>query len=669
MNFEPIINARFKLFKDVYGLEKEKESSAFEKFVNHAILVSHQPDAFSAGNEMMDFVSVGGSNDLGIDGIAIKINGLFVSSIQDVTDIISLTKRSNIEFIFIQSKYKPKFDMGELNNFITGVRDFLSEKHLQPRNSKVDNALKIKEHLIDDKIVLTWEQNPSVRLYYVAMGKWRDSPHHIGVAEQFKRDVSEMNAYGDCQVHFIDGDTLKSICDSNENTFTASINSIDTMPLTPVDGVENSCIALCYGEELLPLLAAEDDVIRKSIFNDNVRDYQGGSSVNSEILKTIESAPEKFILLNNGVTIVCNEFIQNNRRITLKNPQVVNGCQTCHVLFNAHKRNILIEKIPINVKIIATKDNEITNQIVRGTNRQNIVYDEAFETTRDFHKNLEDFFNAFSVGNERIFYERRSKQYQDNPKIKQHQKINLKVLTQYFVGMFLSNPHMSHRHESVLLKEYVNQIYQDHQSKLPYYLSSLSFYKLEQLFRDDLIKKQDIYTFRAHILMVFRELVSGKQPTINDEKSIDKYCDKIINCLSDSAIFRKKIEESIKIFLSTREKWVKEFNRSSDGIKDIGEFTKLLLVETNKASEINYDTSIEISPCKYTGTIVKVIKDRNGKYCGFIARVPDDIFFHSKYNPQLNFKDLEGKSVCYNIIPNPLVSGNIATDIRLLPEE
>ena len=160
MNFEPIINARFKLFIDVYGLKKEKESSAFEKFVNHAILVSHQPDAFSAGNEMMDFVSVGGSNDLGIDGIAIKINGLFVSSIQDVTDIISLTKRSNIEFIFIQSKYKPKFDMGELNNFITGVRDFLSEKHLQPRNSKVDNALKIKEHLIDDKIVLTWEQNP-----------------------------------------------------------------------------------------------------------------------------------------------------------------------------------------------------------------------------------------------------------------------------------------------------------------------------------------------------------------------------------------------------------------------------------------------------------------------------------------------------------------------------
>ena len=55
------------------------------------------------------------------------------------------------------------------------------------------------------------------------------------------------------------------------------------MPLTPSPGVDNSCIALCYASEFLKLLTTDEGVIRKSLFDDNVRDYQGSNSVNDEI--------------------------------------------------------------------------------------------------------------------------------------------------------------------------------------------------------------------------------------------------------------------------------------------------------------------------------------------------------------------------------------------------
>lgn len=47
--------------------------------------------------------------------------------------------------------------------------------------------------------------------------------------------------------------------------------------------------------------------------------------------------------------------------------------------------------------------------------------EEAFEGTRQFHKNFEQFVKDFVADfsdKEKIYYERRSKQYTDNPNIK-----------------------------------------------------------------------------------------------------------------------------------------------------------------------------------------------------------------------------------------------------------
>lgn len=666
MTNEPIINARFKKFRDSYGLNNIADGDAFERFVNSAILTSHQPDAFTADSELLDKICVGGMGDNGIDGLAIKLNGLLVKNIDEIKDIISKFKTASIEFIFVQSKYKEKFDASELNTFIAGVRNFLSNSPLIAFNEKSSELYKLKEYLMSDEVVYHWENNPSVRMYYVAMGKWRNIPQHLALAKQATDDIKALNIYENADLHFIDSESLKIILDNNENNFTTFIDTIVTMELTKVDGVENSCIALCTGEEFVKMLVTEENIIRKSLFDDNVRDFQGENSVNSEILATIKDEPTKFILLNNGITVVCEEFTTKNRRLKITNPQIVNGCQTSHVIYAAMKKGYDISQVPISIKFISTNDSDISNDIVRGTNRQNIVMEEAFEATKKFHKDLEDFFNHYTNEfSEKIYYERRAKQYSHNPTIKQVQKMNLRVLTQFFSAMFLNKPHLSHRHESTLLKEMANVLFQEQQSKLPYFTACYTFYQLEKLFREENFHPE-FKPYKAHLLMMFRESVGGKCPNINFEKPIDDYSQKIITILKDNQKTKNKFNEVAQIFKNTMDIWTNKMGKSRFAIKDVPEFTTLLINETQKNFSIKPEGLSNDEDFIYKGVVMRTLLDRFGNSCGFIKRSPDNIFFHAQQNKNLNFYGLEGKLVSYKVSTNPKDNRLLAVDVELL---
>jgi len=664
MNVEPIINAKFNKFRERMELSNMADGVAFEQFVNHTILSAHQPDAFNGDNELFERVNVGGKKDMGIDGIAIKLNGLFIKDIEEVKDLIKKLPRLNIEFIFIQSKYKSNFDKGEFNNFCDGVREFLSERQKQPVSDEIKELIKIKEFLLSENAVYKWEDNPSIRLYYVVMGKWHNSQHQLALADTFKEDILALNTYKAPLIHFVGVDGFKSILDSNENNFEVVINSIDTMPLTSVEKVDNSCILLCYASELKKILTTPDGLIRKSLFDDNVRDYQGDNSINSEIGNTIQTEPQKFALLNNGITIVCEKYIPSNRQITLKNPQIVNGCQTSHVIFHNSDEFDTLSKVPIVIKLISTNDSEITNQIVRGTNRQNIVLDEAFEATKKFHKDLEDFVNALSPDYERFYYERRSKQYDHNPSISNWQKLNLRIILQSFIGMFLNEPHISHRHESKLLEMYSNVVFNEHQSKLPYFTAALAFYKIEKLFRTGQLDKKIFYAFRSQILMAFRELNAGNKPNIDNELVIDEHCQLLLKILKNDTASKTKFNEAAQSFDETRKYWVDVIKKDPYRIKDNKEFTDLLLSRIRKKNTITTDL-VEDKDFRYIGKVVKIIKDKFGSACGFIERNPNDIFFHSSSAKGINLIGKEGALVSYKVSTNPKTGQLLAVDVEL----
>ncbi|EGZ43096.1 AIPR family protein, partial [Neisseria wadsworthii] len=161
--------------------------------------------------------------------------------------------------------------------------------------------------------------------------------------------------------------------------------------------------------------------------------------------------------------------------------QIVNGCQSAHIFFK--NKDIINSNTNIIVKIIETTKQSLINKIIKATNKQTLVTDEAFESLSNFHRDLEEYYYAKSktITNP-IFYERRSKQYDDNPDIKATQIVTLAGQIQAYVATVLAQPHSTHRYYGELLNSNREKLFSGSKYE-NYYISSLILNRLDSLFR------------------------------------------------------------------------------------------------------------------------------------------------------------------------------------------
>lgn len=144
------------------------------------------------------------------------------------------------------------------------------------------------------------------------------------------------------------------------------------------------------------------------LFDENIREYLGRNSINNNIAKTLEDSKDRknFFYYNNGITVICNKIVDKsatpNYRITLQNPQIVNGCQTVstinEVLSDYETSRIDIEEEFKDVYVIAKilimdeKDPQFYKKVVKYTNSQNSINEKTFASVNDFFFRIQKFF-------------------------------------------------------------------------------------------------------------------------------------------------------------------------------------------------------------------------------------------------------------------------------------
>lgn len=628
---EPILKSHFIKFKKDFEIETReevpKEASAFERFVNYVLFSVDHPDVFVADAELLDFISVGGADDIFIDGIGITINDRLIRSTEEIDDIADSSKKLNIEFVFVQSKMRPGFEISELNNFGTGVRLFFSGPTL-PENHKISEFRQIKDYIYsNEKVISKLQKNPSLRLYYVATGTDPANEHFSAIQGVIKSDLAKSTEcyFEQVELRLIGGKQLIKLCQDLSNSFDVQIEIKDIFPLSvdPKADVKKAYAFTCGAQELLKVLRKEDGLLRRSLFNDNVRDYLGNQgAINREIAETVINTPEMFLLCNNGITIVSTGFEQiRDKLVRIENPQIVNGCQTSNAIFGLRNHPNIV-KLSLLVRVICTENHSVSNRIVRGTNRQNQVLEEAFEATLPFHQDtLEPFFVACE-SETKLYYERRARQYNNDPLVKKAHIVNLRILTQTFVGMFLDAPHDSHRHEAKLLEKYAGEsetrkIFREDHSPLPYFVCALTWYMFDKYLREGLIDKKYV-TYRAHLFLIFRHSARQRPPQLTKSKAIDSYCEGLLAVLKEPQ-FGQQVKEVLGVFDTAYKLWTQK-GGSRFGIKDNREFTDLLLQQAARKfiqNQPSRDPHENRRTCE--GEILRVIW-RNGIWFGFIKR-------------------------------------------------
>ncbi len=609
----PMLNAKYNDYVDKYELNEEREEDNEKRYICYTYLSQIQPDRLDRDFDLLDKICDDRIENLGIIGFAIMLNNQLLTTKTDVDDILQNERKGKFEIYLLS--YKENIN----------VEKILRE--IENKKSNIEFA-EIIDYINSQKIVLKWEELPTVNLIIIS-----DDTKNVVIQkkEMFIEKTFQINE-----------DKLFRIAKSNENDYETILEYTDEFTLPSEKREGQTIVALCEAEKLIDILKNEDDLIRPNIFDANVRAYQGKTDVNIEIMKTLQNSPENFVLYNNGITIVCNKLDRKGKTLKIDAPQVVNGCQTCNSLFEAHKSGMDLSEVKVIVKTIETTGESVTQGIVRGTNRQNIVYEEAFETIRQFHKDLEEFFNIMTVtGFQRIYYERRSKQYSFDSQIKSYQKISFRMLIQSMVAMYMNKVEISHRHESKLISEYKDKLFVDGQSFYPYYVAALLTTNL-----DYLMKKEKSYTdvknYKKHILFVLQELNMGPAPDINDKEEIEEYCKRFLKLLENNN-FENLVAVAADRFRILMKKWIKmKGNNYRFAIKDNSEFTEFMLEELRGNVKRNSTDSI------YHGTVLNINKDKGGSLYGFISRKPNNIYFNELDNPSMNIS-YRGREVSYKV--------------------
>lgn len=203
---------------------------------------------------------------------------------------------------------------------------------------------------------------------------------------------------------------------------------------------------------------------------------------------------------------------------------------TSHVIFN--NKDDIINGLQLPIKLIETEDDETVNRIIKATNRQTEVSDEQLIALNEFHRKLEAFYGTFTGAN-RLYYERRSKQYNYGTDIEKVRIVSISTQIKAVASMFYDKPHLASRYYGRLLKS-IDGIFNDGHQLLPYYTCAFTLYRLEFLFRNKSIPAQ-YRKFKYFILMLIKyDLADDKIPEMNANK-MNKFCEKILAIASDNS--------------------------------------------------------------------------------------------------------------------------------------
>lgn len=537
---------------------KIPKDELFEHFVNFCVISNEYGEEFD-----VDEVHTGGGDDLGIDGLAIIVNGALVNDEQEINDLSNINKYLEVEFVFCQAKSGGNFSGAEISSFFFGVKDLFSSKPALPRNARISE----KEALVRfvySKSALFKRGNPSIKMYYATTGKWLEDGNLLARVGNEKEGLIEMDIFDRVEFHPLDARTLQRFHSNAKNRFSRSIEFLSKVTLPGLPGVQESYLGFLPFDQFIKLITDDSGNILRGIFYDNVRDFQGDNPVNIEIGETLKSDEQQlFVLLNNGITIVADALTRTGDNFTLEDFQIVNGCQTSHVIFN--NKDLITKPMQVPVKLIISKDGQIKHRIIKATNRQTQVKSEELTALTDFQKSLEDYYDAMT-GDCKLYYERRSQQFRASSGIEKIRVVTIPNQIRAFASMFLGLPHQASRYYGTLLKSIETKIFVPDHHPVAYYCSALALFRLESLTRRKALDPT-LRPFKYHLLPVARLLLVGETSHPMNSNKFERYCESLVTTLRDEKACSGAFDKAAEILSK-----VLEGNMARDRAKDTSLF-------------------------------------------------------------------------------------------------
>src|ERR1043166_107145 len=115
-------------FSREHGIENLPETKRFEHFAAFVMVRGEHSESFDTHDVVVgDDDTTYGGGDTGIDAIAIIANGVLVTDLDELDELIERAGYLDITFIFVQSETSAHFEGEKIGTFGAGVVDFFRD--------------------------------------------------------------------------------------------------------------------------------------------------------------------------------------------------------------------------------------------------------------------------------------------------------------------------------------------------------------------------------------------------------------------------------------------------------------------------------------------------------------------------------------------------------------
>lgn len=526
----PVVKAQLNEFSGQNPGSGMSENELFEVYSTYAVtngLLNENLDPFKIHLK---------GDEFGIDGAGILVEGELCHDSDAVAGALDGAKRSDVEFVFIQSKTSEKFDYGEVSKFLNAVYGFFTGK-MGGESPQLDDLIGAKDKVYEAAL----RKNPSVRCFFVSTGK--DGDYHDTLRGDIENRLFELNLFSDIQIELVGAGKLQECYRTATNAITAEFEFPKSITMPTHDSVDQAYIGYVEAKELLRLVVSGESEdsgrINRSVFFDNVRDFNSNSPINKSIVEGIEGGDNSsFVFKNNGVTVVAKGINRTGDMFRLEDYQIVNGCQTSNIIFECRDS---IDGIYVPIRVIGAQDSDFISSIIVGTNKQNEVKEDQFWALKPFLKDLEEYFKNQDQ-DKVILLERREFQYREEP-VERTRVMKPRDLMKAVAGMFLYRPHRAARDYRGIRKEFEEEVFQESHQVRPYHCAALASYRFDFLLRNNRIDRNwGVYKY-YWMSALGGEFAEGKNIFSLKKGKQDKVCDDIVSVLMDEAKLIKNVNK------------------------------------------------------------------------------------------------------------------------------
>jgi len=510
-------------FCNSHGVEGE-EYLKYEHFINYIIVEQYCYERF-----VIEDVNIGNNGTVGIDGFAILINGVFIDTKENLIDVLQSHKEAEAQVVFIQTKTSQKFDIKDIGNFGWAVTDFISESPTINWSDKILEKIELFGALIENSSQL--KDKPTCHLFFATTANKTENQLRESKKDSIIADVINENVFQDkIEFEFLGASEVQKTYKKIGKKYKAKFNFPNKVILPAVgEKIPKSYLGTISAKILVDIITDENGEIISEIFYDNVRDYQGGNKVNSEIAMTLKSENKNmFFAMNNGITIISEEIHDSRDSVEIEGYQIINGCQTSNVIFE--NREELTDDVFVPIRLISTSDENVMSKIIRATNRQTEVKEQDLIAFTDFQKSLEDYYLSGDHPH-KLYYERRAKQF-NKTTIEKKRIVDKNIQIKAFTSYFHERPDMATRYFGTLFNKFEDKLFKKNHSYAAYYMVSYLLFMIDESIRKGHVDRK-YRKVKYFILMMlkyeFRIILNiENEPKVDTKKFDTNYCNQVL---------------------------------------------------------------------------------------------------------------------------------------------